>query len=130
MQEKSQGENSYVNEPFLGRTRFGVPFADIIAMGRVEMTSLRGGLPRLPALRSARAPAGGGVYISVLGPLSCSTRPGSRPWSGWAEVGAAAARLAKWVGSFSRNIVLAGPRGDLPGARPAVTVPGKRAAAR
>lgn len=75
MQEKSYGENSYVNEPFLGRTWFSVPFADIIVMGRVEMISVRGGFAYSPgALWSARAPAGGGVYISVLGdlPLRCS----------------------------------------------------------
>lgn len=41
-----------------------------------------------------------------------------------------AARLATWVGNFSRNNVRAGPCGDLPGTLSAVTVPGKRAAAR
>lgn len=71
MREKSYGENSYVNEPFPGRTRFSVPFADIIVMGRVEMISLRGGFAYSPsALWSARAPAGGGSLHKRLGALA------------------------------------------------------------
>lgn len=52
------------------RTWLNVPFADIIVMGREEMISLGGVLAYAPSVFwPARAPAGGEVYISVLGYL-------------------------------------------------------------
>lgn len=113
-----------LTSPWKVRTGLSLPFAGSIGKGRVAMISCifsrrfvaRAHLREREVSRSARGPR-----------LPGGSAPwGLRKWSGQARwVPEPRNWPSGWI-AFSRNNALAGPRGDLPGARPAVTVPGKR----